>query len=192
MRMFIGVDVGESLRARMGEQITRLRRIAPAARWIHPDSAHLTLAFLGEVDGRLVPQLDQMLDDLSQRHPPLTLSASGSGTFGSMDRPRVLWVTLGQQIQGLFDLQADLTEKLRAFELAPDFAKFEPHLTLARSRHPQGDVSLARCAQALQGVAVGTLEVTEVALFSSHTDLRGMHYSTEAKHPLRGRKAGPR
>lgn len=186
MRLFIGVDVETPLRARIEEQVARLRRIAPEARWVNPQNSHLTLAFLGEVDERLVPRMDTLLANLALQHAPLTLTAAGGGTFGPMERPRVLWVPLGQDRQALLALQADLKVRLAELNQAPDHETFEPHLTLARCRHPQGDASLARCSQALQGVTLGTMQVVDIALFCSHNSLKGMHYSTVVRHPLQG------
>jgi len=91
---------------------------------------------------------------------------------------------LNGNLAALSALQADLAARLSALGYKPDFEKFEPHLTLARSKRPRGDASLVRCAAAMSDESFGEFDVKEVVLFHSLSGPDGMHYQAVARHPL--------
>jgi 2'-5' RNA ligase len=184
MRTFIAVEIGQALCARLEVELRRLVRLAPDARWVRPDSLHLTLAFLGEMSDAAVPAVGTALAKVASRHRPLSLRARGSGIFGPLDCPKVLWVGLGGDLGALGALQRAVAAELLPLGLTPDHEVFEPHVTLARARNPRGDASLGRCADALRAADFGELAVREVALFASQTDREGMRYTALVHHPL--------
>ena len=50
MRLFVAIDIDEAIRQRIARFLEGVRGFAPEARWVRPDSMHLTLKFLGETD----------------------------------------------------------------------------------------------------------------------------------------------
>ena len=68
-----------------------LRPAWPELRWTGRDAWHLTLAFLGEVDEKLVGRLGPRLERAAAHHAPLSLSLGGAGAFPTAARARVLW-----------------------------------------------------------------------------------------------------
>lgn len=186
MRTFIALELGEALTEQLALAVRRITRLAPQARWIRPDSLHLTLAFLGEVPDALVPHVGDALGRVAESHPPHVLRVQGSGTFGPLECPKVLWVGISGALESLQTMQRALVRELAVLGLAPDFEVFTPHITLARAKSPRGDEALGRCADALRLAEFGTLEVREVALFTSHSELEGMRYRPLVTHVLRG------
>ena len=49
MRLFLAVDLPDSLRRGLGELQRRLRANLTGWRWVRPEGIHLTMRFLGEV-----------------------------------------------------------------------------------------------------------------------------------------------
>jgi 2'-5' RNA ligase len=176
--------VDEALRARIGEQLESLRRLAPHARWVRPDRLHLTLAFLGEIAEAAVPPLVDALGRVASRRRALELSVRGGGVFGSLQRPKVLWLALSGALDELASLHSDLRGELTALGHLPDYPTFEPHLTLARSKDPRGDPHLARCADRLGNAELGVLSVRRLVLFSSQAQRDGMEHVALAQHEL--------
>lgn len=188
MRTFIALELGDALTARLDTVMHRFARLAPQSRWVRPDSLHLTLGFLGEVPDAIVPRVGDALGRVAARHPPHTLRVQGSGTFGPLDCPKVLWVGVSGALEALGALQRALVRELAPMGIAPDHEVFTPHITLARAKSPRGDVALGRSADALSGVEFGELRVRQVALFASQTDREGMHYRPLVIHALNGRE----
>jgi 2'-5' RNA ligase len=98
-------------------------RWAPAAQW------HLTLAFLGEVDERLLPNLTERLGRAARRYPAMNLALRGAGRFGD----HVLWTRVHAP-DDLRALAASVGAAARRCGIAVDDRPYRPHLTLARAR----------------------------------------------------------
>ena len=48
MRVFIGIDLEEEIRGKIARFLEGVTGFAPEARWVHPESLHITLKFIGE------------------------------------------------------------------------------------------------------------------------------------------------
>jgi RNA 2',3'-cyclic 3'-phosphodiesterase len=186
LRLFVAVDPGSEMQERVGRAQGRVRRRAPDAKWVRPESMHVTLAFLGYQDEERVEQLTNALAEVAARHPSMTLSAAGVGTFGSSKRPRVLWTDLTGEVEALGALQRDVERALVPLGYAPENRPFRAHLTLARARDPGGDVALARCASDLKDETFGSSVIAEIVLFRSELSPKGATYTALARLPLRG------
>ena len=53
----------------------------PGARWIDVENYHLTLRFIGDVEGHVADEIANALDRI--RRPSFSLTLSGVGAFGS-------------------------------------------------------------------------------------------------------------
>src|SRR5690349_9014310 len=64
----------------------------PGLRWSSRDLLHVTLAFFGEVDDRVLERLQPRLERAASRTPPIELSFAGAGAFPfGGAHARVLW-----------------------------------------------------------------------------------------------------
>jgi 2'-5' RNA ligase len=121
-----------------------------ALRWTPSGQWHLTLAFLGEIDGDtldegVLPDLTERLARAARRYPPMELALTGAGRFGD----RVLWTRV-RAPEGLRALAASVGAAARRCRIAVDDRPYRPHLTLARGR-PGRD--LRPVVEALHGFA---------------------------------------
>jgi len=98
-------------------------------RWTRSEQWHVTLLFLGEVDGGLVGELTRRLDRAAARHPPLSLSLGGGGRFGH----RVLWTRVQGDRDNLRRLAGSVAAAARRSGLPVEDRPYRPHLTLARA-----------------------------------------------------------
>ena len=49
MRLFVALDIDEDIRGRIARFLDGVRGFAPDARWVRPESLHVTLKFIGEM-----------------------------------------------------------------------------------------------------------------------------------------------
>ncbi|MBW0089478.1 RNA 2',3'-cyclic phosphodiesterase [Pseudonocardia sp. KRD-184] len=119
----------------------------PRLRWTPPAQWHLTLAFLGEVDGPTRDRLVERLARAARRHPPVELALAGGGRFGD----RVLWTRVDGDRAALRLLAGSVRAAARKVGLPVEDRPYRPHLTLARVRPPAPD--LRPFAEALAGFA---------------------------------------
>lgn len=176
MRLFVGVPLPADVR----ERLAVLAAGVPGARWMRPDNFHLTLRFLGDVDGATA---DDVAGELSRiRCQEFDIRVRGVGGFGDRRRTRVLWAGIAGS-PGLGRLQSKVELALQRAGLEPEHRKFHPHVTLARLK----DVPTARLERFLS--ANGFFETRPFAvdgftLFESLPSSEGSCYRALAEYEL--------
>ena len=176
-RLFVGVDLPALVR----EALHRLQFGVRSARWVAPENLHLTLRFIGDVDGRQAQDIHDALTALNARS--FTIELRDAGCFGPGKRPRALWAGVAPSRE-LDELKLRVDGLLARAGVPPDSRKYSPHITLARLRNGAAREIGARIAEISPAVA-GTFEVEELILFQSHKSTSGSYYSREAAYSLR-------
>ncbi len=125
MRLFVAIPLPEDVRL----ELARLSAGVPGARWTPVDNLHLTLRFIGEVDGGRFDDIVVALGAVDGAGFELQLASVGR--FGTRRRARVLWAGVHPS-EAVVRLQARIETALRGAGLAPEPRKFHPHVTLAR------------------------------------------------------------
>jgi len=194
MRLFVAIDLEETIRQRIVESIESLRPQAPRARWQKPESLHITLKFLGETAADCAQQLERLLAGV--RHSPVTIRFAGTGFFPTPKSPRVFWAGV-EGGEALASLAAAVDEAASHAGFEREQRAFRPHLTLARASgsasgnpHQQpgnkkgGNLgALAQQAPAAQP-DFGTMTAHEFYLYESKLSPAGARYSKIARFPL--------
>ncbi|MEU2874573.1 RNA 2',3'-cyclic phosphodiesterase [Streptomyces olivoreticuli] len=135
MRLFAAVNPPPEIVAELAAAVAPLHSLPGAEhlRWTEPRTWHFTLAFLGEVDEALLPELTERLARAAHRHPPHELRFAGGGRFGD----RILWVGADGERTVLRDLARSTAAGARRAGVAVDSTHdFRAHLTLARATGP--------------------------------------------------------
>ena len=177
IRLFVALALPEDVRRRL----EMLRGGIPGVRWQSAEQMHLTLRFIGEVDGAAFREIGDALADVEAEAFSLTLE--GVGCFPPRGRVRILWAGVAQN-PALLRLRERTEAVITGLGFEPDGRNYAPHVTLARfvSRVPphrlQEFVSY-------HGVfSSGPFPVHSFELFSSHLGAGGAHYEVEASYPL--------
>jgi 2'-5' RNA ligase len=175
MRLFVAIVPPPAVLAELGRQLSAVQAAsAPGLRWTSPDSWHITLAFLGEVPGPVLPELSTRLERAAREHPAADLRLRGGGAFPWAVRARavtaVVTGTRGArpaEVRPLDALAAAVGHAARAAGVPPpaDDPPYRAHLTVARLR-PAADVSslLARLA----ALDVGPWRTADIRLIRSY------------------------
>ena len=135
MRLFLAVDVPETVALAVAVAIEPWRAAFPNVRWVPPANWHITLKFLGATSVDRAPWVEETVGAIASTHRRVAVDMGGLGAFPSVERARVLWAGVNDPEAGLGALVSDLETGL-----APVFRKemrrFHPHLTVARSEPP--------------------------------------------------------
>ncbi len=174
-RLFTGLEVPPEI----GQRLAALRGGLPGARWIEPTDYHITLRFLGDVDGRTAREVTRFLDDIAGQ--PIPVSLEGLESFGG-DKPRAVFAR-AQAHPALVALQADHERLMRQCGLAPEPRKFRPHVTLARLRDAMA-MDVARYLTQAAIVQPLRFVASRFVLYSSRDSVGGGPYVVEAAYPL--------
>lgn len=173
MRLFFAVLLSEEVREAVARVQQTLRGTAGTRgiRWVEPEQFHYTLKFLGETPERQVQSLVETAAQVAEQSAPISLTLAGLGAFPQARRPQVLWVGATEGVPALTRLAERLDRALAAQGFAPETRRFNPHLTLARIKSPEGEKAaagaLAAGAAAPLAEAFGVLSVNSFALMQS-------------------------
>jgi 2'-5' RNA ligase len=174
-RLFVAIRPPEEVRAPL---IDLMEGVA-GARWQSEDQLHLTLRFIGEVDGRQADDIDTALQ--SVRHPRFDLALSGLGVFDRRGQPTALWA--GVSPHGpLKALHKKVDQALGRAGVAPEHRAYHPHITLAR--FGRGGASLQPLLEGAGALSSAPFTVGEFRLYESHLTAAGATYTPVAHYSL--------
>ena len=192
MRLFIALDIDDGIRGRITRFIEGVHGFAPDARWVRPESLHVTLKFIGEKPDAAVEEMRRALSEL--KTPPLEMTLGGYGFFPEVREARVFWTGI-ESSPPLADLARQVDEALVRLEIPKPDQAFTPHLTLARCgsgapRRQKGDGRNRRFVQLQQKLAgkpmpeFGTMTAREFCLYQSQLAPGGSRYLKIAQFGL--------
>jgi 2'-5' RNA ligase len=165
-----------------------LRAVANDVAWVGPDNFHVTLKFLGAVDGDRVSAVTEALASAARACPSFRLGIRGLGAFPSPARPRVLWAGIDAGAATAAALATRIDEALATLGFKQDPRALSPHVTLGRVRQPHAQPRLAEALAVTRDF--GELDVAHVSLMRSDLSPRGARYTELAGAPLARITAG--
>ena len=177
-RLFTGLEIPPEV----AQRLRLFRGGLPGARWIEPSDYHITLRFLGEIDGAAATDLDAGLCDARAR-APLTVTLDGLGSFGG-EKPRAVYASVALTPE-LADLQEEHERIARRAGAEPERRRFTPHVTLARLNREADAGAVARYLSEASVFSPLTFTAGRAALYSARTSRGGGPYLVEAAYPFR-------
>lgn len=185
LRVFCAVELPDELRSRVGERVRRLRSEFPGVRasWEKPEKLHVTLKFLGDVEPARVEALSGAAARAAAGLEPFELTMEGPGTFPPHGQPRVLWLGIVDASGSLARMHHSLETECAAAGFPRESRAFEPHLTLARVRSPQGARELA-AAHRETPFEPQRFKVSELVVMRSELGPGGSRYTPLSRHAL--------
>ena len=177
IRLFVAL----SLPAEVRQRLEGLRGGIPGARWQSAAQMHLTLRFVGEVDGAAFGEIGHALADI--RAEAFTLTLDGVGRFPPRGRARIVWAGVVPN-PALTRLRERTEAAIAGLGFPPDGRNFAPHVTLARLSSPVPAHRLQDFMSYHGPYTSGPFPVRSFELFSSHLGAGGAHYAVEASYPL--------
>lgn len=161
--------------------LSLLRGGLPGARWTDVENYHLTLRFIGDVEGHVADEIANALDRVHRSS--FSLALSGVGAFGSK-KPHAVWAGV-RPSPDLNALQAEIERICQRMGLPSDPRKFMPHVTLARLRN-SSPVDVAHYLSGRGNFSTLPFKVGRFVLMSSRDSVGGGPYIVEEAWPLFG------
>ena len=177
MRLFVAL----ALPSAIVDALALIQSGVPGARWSSREQMHLTLRFIGDVDGREAVAIDDALSTITAPSFPLVLKTVGQ--FGGRN-PTALWAGV-EPNDALFHLERKIESALQRVGLPAETRKFTPHVTLARLKGTsRGRVMDFLTDHAL--FACPPFDVRGFILYSSQLTPNGSIYRAEKAYQLGG------
>jgi 2'-5' RNA ligase len=202
VRLFIALDIDDAIRKRIELFLEGVRGFAPEARWVPPESLHVTLKFIGEKPPEAVTTFTEGLGSVGV--PPFEIAFRGYGFFPTAKSPRVFWagIQTGPELQKLATAVDEVGARLG---VPKEEHAFSPHLTLARKSGGSGDPHrrkgdspnqafqrLQEKLAAMPRPEFGTMTAREFFLYQSQLSRNGSRYTQLQRFALGdGVAAGP-
>ncbi|HXY14310.1 MAG TPA: RNA 2',3'-cyclic phosphodiesterase [Terriglobales bacterium] len=194
MRIFIALDIDDAIRERIQRFMEGIRGFAPDARWVRPESLHVTLKFLGEKPVQSVEQLKSSLAQVQSK--AFDLNFRNYGFFPTARSARVFWVGIESGLE-LALLANEVDNAASVLGVPKEEHAFSPHLTLARSggrsgapgwrKGDGGNKSFQLLQEKLSAMPVpdfGSMTAHRFFLYESKLMRGGSLYSKLAGFPL--------
>lgn len=176
-RLFSGIEIP----ADVVERLAALRGGLDGARWVEPENYHITLRFIGDVDGTTAERFSEALNGI--KVPAFSVTLDGLGSFGR-GRPHAVWAGVAANSE-LEALSRDHEKAAVRAGLAAETRKFHPHVTLARMRRAKAS-DVATYLSYNGAFLTDAFPVERFVLFSSRASRGGGPYVVEQAYPLDG------
>ena len=187
MRVFIAIDIDQNVRKGLAElQSEMLAKVdikKSDAKWVNPQSMHLTLKFLGEIKDAQTVDVCNVAKDVAGRHKSFDIEVESVGFFGGRSA-RVLWVGAGQDNENLLQLQEDLEKSFASAGWPPETRKFAGHLTLCRVRNSRAGIKLARLTKRYKDYKLGAMPADSLFVYQSELKPGGPVYTMLGNYEL--------
>jgi 2'-5' RNA ligase len=194
MRLFIALDLDDTIRAKIIRFMEGVRGFAPEARWARPESLHVTLKFVGQWPDDKFAEMLQSLQNI--RPERFELTVRDYGFFPTANAPRVFWIGIQSGPQ-LSALASAIDAQTASLGVAREEHLFSPHLTLARRAGGSGaprknkddrpNRAFARLQETLTSMSeldFGTMTARQFFLYKSELSPQGSRYTKLFDFPL--------
>src|SRR5258707_10621628 len=104
-RLFTGLEIPSEI----GQTLSNLRGGLPGARWIDPENYHVTLRYIGDIDGVAANEIAWLLFRINRK--PFDVALQGLSSFGGK-KPRAVVASIVPS-RPLIELQAELERLLQ-------------------------------------------------------------------------------
>jgi RNA 2',3'-cyclic 3'-phosphodiesterase len=180
VRLFVALEIPAAVRENLATLIVELRAADASspknkARWVRPENLHLTLKFIGHVEGGKLDAIRAALVAVRSERP-VELCFRGLGFFPNNERPRVFWAGIDAS-HNLAPLAVEIDMCMEKLGIPRETKEFAPHLTLARFDPPSISEKLRAAAGENCAREFGALRTSEFHLMESKTLPTGAEYT---------------
>jgi 2'-5' RNA ligase len=181
VRLFTAIKLSDEAKEHIQKVQAQIKKQFSCKRWQKIDNMHLTLHFLGEVEGDQIHTLQERIHSVTNTLSPFTLCLDGYGAFPNESRPRVIWIGIGGEYMLLKELQASLAPLLKDFGYEEVDQVYSPHITIGRN-----PIDKIQWEELRLNIAIKPIDwmVENIVLFQSQFTPQGVVYTVLDKFPL--------
>ncbi|WP_163581679.1 RNA 2',3'-cyclic phosphodiesterase [Gracilibacillus saliphilus] len=161
---FIAVEIDYETKKWLYQIQQRLKTDFHYKSWVDQNDFHITLHFFGAIDRTMLNRVADQLQQLDNR--AFTVKIAGLSTFGSVNKPRVLWVGV-EKHPSLVQLHQDIKQIVGKY-VQIDKRPFTPHITLAKKW--ASEQQLQNKAILNQPTGEKQLHINKVVIYEIHSE----------------------
>jgi len=177
VRAFVAIHLDDKTRDAVARAQAKLKQCGAAVRWVKPESMHLTLKFLGEIEMEAVPGVAAIMAEAVEGVEPFTLTFRGLNALPRIESPRVVYVGVGDEGSVLAPIADRLNDRLCALGVKRENRRFKAHLTIGRVKSRKKIEPLIELIRAEPDTDYGAVDVTRICLMRSELKPTGAEYT---------------
>ncbi|MFA5309854.1 MAG: RNA 2',3'-cyclic phosphodiesterase [Dehalococcoidales bacterium] len=167
IRSFVAIELPQDVKRALASLEEKLKASGGApVKWVEPESIHLTLKFLGDIESGAAGGITAALKEAARGTRPFSIAVSGLGVFPDTRRVRVVWVGLTGDLDILAGLQKRVEAALVPLGFPAEGRAFTPHLTIARVRDYAAPDARQALGQLISKTSFGASHEIKVSGFS--------------------------
>jgi 2'-5' RNA ligase len=182
-RTFIAIKIHPGEKMRMILDYFKQTLSGEKIKWVSPEIMHITIAFLGDTEEKIIPSISEKINRISQDFSPFELMFRSTGVFKNMRDPRVIWI--GTEINPLLqNLKMRIDDELSEYGFEKESREFRPHLTLGRIKWIKNISALEQAIQPYKDQEVQKEFINEIIFYESILKPEGPIYIPIINFPL--------
>lgn len=134
MRLFIAINLPLETKQELNKRFWYTRDSLSFMNFAPEEGLHITLAFLGEYDQKIVPTVTEIIQEAADTTPTIPLTLSSTILMPSLHDPQMIWAYLDKNSQNsLNTLAQKIRTGLRTAFIDFDNKLFNAHVTISRT-----------------------------------------------------------
>jgi len=133
VRLFVGIKIEEKVVKELSKIQEELKKRSKGVRWVKKENLHLTLKFLGEIEGNKIGEVEEEIKKGIIGEKRFELSFERIGYFPNERRPKIVWIGIEEGRDNFIKIAERLNKRLNKFR--KEERKIIPHLTLGRLKY---------------------------------------------------------
>ncbi|MCK4550952.1 MAG: RNA 2',3'-cyclic phosphodiesterase [Candidatus Aenigmarchaeota archaeon] len=183
MRCFVAIDIKKELLCLIEKIQKELREVEGRFSFSLPETTHITLRFLGEMDKKTLREVTIQLREVVKKHRPFELNTTNVGVFQRNGIIHTIW--LGVELKT--ELQTLVKDILNINpEDVCGFTTFTPHITIARVKYVNDYRELNKTIFGMDRIQTKSIQVNEIKIKKSTLTQQGPIYEDVESFKLSG------
>lgn len=151
-------------------------------RWIAPETFHITLKFIGDIEESSVSLIVDELRQVGELTAPFVLHVEGCGVFARKQRGGVVWLGVNAP-DSMIHLKGLIEHRLGDF-VSSDQQVYRPHLTVGRIKGYKYSLQVGDLISQFKMEGSHKMQVNKFVLMRSQLSEKGAKYTVIEKFHL--------
>jgi 2'-5' RNA ligase len=182
-RLFLAIDITPGTALLDAYDNVRHTLRMEKINWVSKDQMHLTLAFLGDTEENIIPDLVSGIETIMNAHHSFTLTLAGLGVFRNIHDPRVIWTGCESEKE-FHGIKLETDKVLTALGFEVEDRPFSPHLTLGRIKFIRHPNHLGQLIGVYMDTVFQSEKIQKILLYESKLTTDGPEYTPMHKFVL--------
>lgn len=182
MRVFLAVDLDESLKERVLRVQEKLKEADAIVKFVETENLHFTCKFFGEISHKKADIIIEIIEEKIKQFKSFKIDIKGSGVFPHFGYIRVIWLGL-ENPEYFSRMLKELDEEFVKLGFKKE-RSYIPHLTIGRVKGSKNKELLVSKIKEQENIEIGPMEVSKISLKKSELTPEGPIYTSVKEFKL--------